>query len=236
MLYLLKLQTFWTTLAVAFEKKNGEKVPKCIIYLLTKSGHNSVYTLKNLDDNKVDIIESFLDQNKQFVNKLEGRHSQTYKSMKKFKFLPPHRNLILSIPEILPEIEAAMQRAKQRAKPKTNICLKKKNKKLETKSDDVLKQELLNCLKKVAKKFEFERFNDVLSDANIVDFRKVDGKCECGQGCKKGYKCCFICPVCPKKYVLQYNEYWMSSNATKHIKKHIQDQVEAQTASNHIST
>lgn len=220
-------QIFWTALAVAFEKKNGTKIPKCIQFLLKKAGYSNSHSFKNLDGNNVDFIESFLDENKQILKQLKGRHSQTYKSMNVFKFLPGHRNVILSILEVLPEVEAAMQRAHSKADAKmVNQCLKRKKKE----SGVALKQQLLQGLKNVALKLKFDMFADILTDDNLVDFVEILKACDCGKGCNTILKCCFVCPVCPKRYIIQYKRFWMSSNATKHIKKHICEE-QAQEAS-----
>lgn len=166
-----------------------------------KAGYNSSHSLKSLNENKVDSIETFFDENKQILNEVEGRLSQTYKNMEKFKFLPGHRIFILSIPELLPDIDAAMQRRHSKAKAKTaNKCLTKES----TKSEISLKQQLLNGLKNVAKKHKFEMFANILTDSNLVDFEQIDGQCHCGKECNVMYKCCFVCPVCPKRYTLQY--------------------------------
>lgn len=214
-------------LAEAFVEKNGEQIPKCIVSLLMKAGYNSSHSLKSLDENKIDSIEKFFDENKQILNEVGGRHNQTYKNLKKFKFLPGHRDMILSIPELLPDIEAAMQRAHSKTKAKTaNKCLTKKH----AESEIALKQQLFNGLKNAARKHKFEMFANILSDSNFVDFEKINGQCQCGKECNAIYKYCFVCPVCPKRYILQYKRYWMSSNATKHIKYHI-SQEQSQPAS-----
>lgn len=188
--------------------------------LLLKAGYTGLHSLKSLSENKLDSIEKFFDENKEILNEVEGRHSQMYKNMKKFKFLPAHRDIILSILESLPDIEAAMQREHSKTKAKTTIqCLTKES----TKSEIDVKKQLLNGLKNVAKKLKFDMFANVLTDSNLVDFEKIDGQCQCGKECNVMYKCCFVCPVCPKKYTLHYKRYWMSSNATKHIKHHISE-------------
>lgn len=214
-------QIFWITLAEVFEKKNGEKIPKCVTSLLIKAGYNSSHSLKDLNEKKVDFIETFFEENKNILNQAVVRCGSTYKCMKKFKFLPGHRDMILSIPELLPEIEAAMQRGNSKTKAKTvNKCLAKKH----YKSEMAVKQQLLNGLQNVAKKHKFEMFATVLSEANLVDFEKIAGQCQCGKECNTIYRCCFVCPVCPKRYTLQYKSFWMSSNATKHINDHIRQE------------
>lgn len=207
---------------MAYKKKYKENFPTCVKSLLINSGYNILQSLKNLDEIKVDAIETFFDQNKELVNQLECSHKDTYKDLETFKFLPGHRTLILSLSEIMPEIEQIIlkkkaNKSRARAKP-ANTCLKKKKKK----SEAAVKQELLNCLKKVPIKLGFDMFNVALSDANLIDFQKIVAQCECGQECNTFFKCCFVCPVCPKRYMLKYKEFWMSSNATKHIKKHIE--------------
>lgn len=218
------MQNFWKAVATAYEKQNGESFPKCLRFLMEKAGYNSSPRLKNMDENRVSSIETFFDASKQILNKLCGRDSLTYKRMQTFKFLPGHREIILSIPEILPEVEASTQRAIPKSKSKAvDKCSKEKK----VVTEIGLKEKLLKGLKNVAKKMKFDNFMNILTDANIVEFQKIVGHCKCGKECNTIFKCTFVCPVCPKRYKLQYKEFWMSSNVTKHIKQHIKDQVQA---------
>lgn len=182
----------------------------------------------NLDKAKVELIETFLDKNKQFMKKLNCCYSDIYKNLNTFKFLPAHETIILSLPEIVRTIIADRD-TKQAAKKnqcvqklrciEKNSCLKKKK---TVQSDAEIKKNLLNVLKGVGLKLNFGTFSSILTDANVTDFKKIVEPCKCGQECNTVYKCIFICPVCPKKYILTYRKFWMSSIATKHIKKHIQ--------------
>lgn len=127
-------------LATVYKKKYEENFPKCLISLLVHSGYNSLQSLKNLDEIKVDNIETFFDQNKQLISQLECSHSETYKGLETFKFLPGHKTLILSLSEMLPEIDQIIltkKANKSRTKAiQANTCLKKNKKK----TDAALKQ------------------------------------------------------------------------------------------------
>lgn len=214
----------WSKLKVAYKKKYKENFPICLEKLLKDAGYKSLASLKKLNETKLDGIETFLNDNKDFVNQLKCCFSDTYKSLKVFKFIPGHRDTIISLTEILPDIEHISKERTQTARAESDdICLKKK-----TKISEVsLRQKLLKGLKSVARKQNFEVFNGILSDANISEFEEIKEQCQCGQNCNTHYQCRFVCPVCPKNYKLTYKKFWMSSIATKHIKKHILQQKNA---------
>lgn len=56
----------------------------------------------------------------------------------------------------------------------------------------------------------------IISAKNIRNFeRGTDGEFVC--------KCKFACPFCSRVIPVKFKEFWMSSNITTHMKKHIED-------------
>lgn len=150
-----------------------------------------------MNESKIIEIEKFLNENKQFIQKLKCCHSEFYKQMNTFTFLPGHRSTILAIPEKL-----------NSNKSHAHKCMH---------SNEELKQSLINKLMTCSGKAGFQFPEGIISEANIKNYERVDeGDLVC--------RCKFTCPFCPKSYSLIFKKYWMSSNATKHLKLHIAGQ------------
>lgn len=72
-------------------------LPHCVKTLLTECGFSSLLSISQINDSKIVEIEDFVDKNRDIVEKLECCYAETYKSLRKFRFLPAHRLLILHI-------------------------------------------------------------------------------------------------------------------------------------------
>lgn len=189
--------------------------PKCVKSLLSHAAYDTIASLANLDEAKIQKLEVFLNENKGYINELKCCQSDYYKQLKVFEFLPGHKSLLLELPKQIKELQ--------------NDEIKRKNTKLlevvasDDETCDEMKKKVIKKMMKYLRKentkekqdFEFEE--DIISEANIQDFRRIETENDVK------WKCIFTCPFCPKTYSLLYKNYWMCSNATKHLKKHIQN-------------
>lgn len=59
---------------------------------------------------------------------------------------------------------------------------------------------------------------DIISERNILDV-----KCKKNDDGSLAIECGFSCPLCDKVTKVIYSGYWQASNATKHLKKHVDE-------------
>lgn len=141
-----------------------------------------------MDKQNLIEIEDYVQANiEKFHDILKGTQ---YQNIEKFKFLPGHRNLILSLHKHL---------NKKAKKSKTSDQKQRL-------SVHELKEALIAKFKNYAQKnltFEY----DISDDFNI----EFDPD-------KNQYKCQYKCPFCIKKLSCMYTSYWNISNLTRHIK------------------
>lgn len=83
---------------VDLEKLNREKYPECVKQLLIECGYDKVLSLQELDAEKLQKIEKHINENRNFIEKLNGCNAETYKSQQEFHFIPGHEAIILGIP------------------------------------------------------------------------------------------------------------------------------------------
>lgn len=82
----------------------------------------------------------------------------------------------------------------------------------QVKSAEELKISLIQSLNSCMTKLGLP--SDIISENNIIDFNE---QIENG---KNVYKCGFSCLFCSKVVPMQHKIFWMTSNATRHIKYH----------------
>lgn len=199
--FVYKFRASWKKLLAFHRNKYMEPFPTCLRSLLNDTGYNTIASLSCIDDAKILEIEQFLTENKDIVNKLECCFSTEYKSLDNFHFMPGHKSMISSIRDDIKEMKelnAAKKRDKKHLLP-----------------DNLIFENLLTNLKAVAGKAGYKKAETIVSEANLHDFKRVSDESDIA------YRCWFRCPVCPKTFGLIYKKFWMSSNATTHLKKHI---------------
>lgn len=181
------------------EKLNREKFPKCVQFLLVKSAYNSLSTLRQINSDKLANIESFLNNNKQYIAQLDCCYHEHYKGLNTFEFLPGHKDLILGIPSQIERLNGGKQMSRKTASI----------------SDDELQDNLVSNILNYTEKIGLIMGDNVISQINIIDFRRGTDK--------DGFtaKCRFICPLCAKTFTVTRKTYWATSNVTKHFKEHV---------------
>lgn len=181
-----------------------ETFPKCLKSILNDAAYDSFSSLAGLDANKMKELEEFVTANKELVNKLKCCNSTYYKGLNDFKFLPGHKTVILSLPGDIKELEAKKSNSKKTKKKFS--------------SDEDAKMMLIKNLRAVSAKSGITLPQNVLTEVNLIDFER---------GSEESnfiYKCRFSCPFCNKTFGVIYKKFWMSSNATKHLKTHLLSQ------------
>lgn len=88
---------FLTKLWQEVEYKTRAKLPPCVKMILTECGLTSLLSINQINESKMVEIENFVDENQGIIEKLECCYADTYKSLKKFRFLPAHRLIIFHL-------------------------------------------------------------------------------------------------------------------------------------------
>lgn len=163
---------------------------------MISTGYNINSNLANLNKEKIDEIEQYLNSNKNVIDNLDCCYSEVYKRMDIFRFLLGHKALILAIPDM--------------------VGVSKKEHSL---SDQELKDDLIKKLIAATGKSGFCLPAGIISESNLLQFHRTmnerDTVC----------KCIFSCPFCSKKYTIKYKTFWITVNAWKHLRTaHIQNQ------------
>lgn len=186
------------------ENYNGENYPQCIKNLLIASGYSKFTSLAEIDDAKIGQIEDHINKNSSLVANLKCCYSGEYKKQTIFHFLPGHKAAIVGIKNKVMEM-----------KDKGLLTLKTRKRSTQPKarSQEELKTSLIKALNTFFGKYSLP--NNIFTERNILDFQTtVENEMDV-------HKCRISCVFCPKKYNAIYKGYWMTSNATKHLKNHI---------------
>lgn len=186
---------------------------------MTNAGYDRLNALKLIDEEKIDVIENFLNTNRQYVNDLTCCFSERYKSIEIFKFVPGHKAIILAIPTIIEKMSVAKTQAKTKPSHVTKSTTSSNSASIENeeiRSDEEVIGNLISNLSNYLRKCGFEIQDGLISGLNIQDFERIFN--EDGFTCK----CIFSCPFCAKIIPVRYKRFWLSSNITKHFKtKHM---------------
>lgn len=81
----------------------GEKIPPSIVYILTKCGFSSKFSLQNIKSENITQIEKYFEQNYDKLN--SGLINSIYENIRPFQIAPGHRILIESFPQLVDQIK-----------------------------------------------------------------------------------------------------------------------------------
>lgn len=155
-------------------------------------------------------LEDHVNNNRDLLHQMTCCFMDVYKTQDVFKFIPGHRAAILGIPHQIEEMKSAPKLARKRKE----------------RSLDELQNMLIAQLNRYPSKIGFDLPNGVISERNIVDLKwkkQADNSMtvDCG----------FSCPFCNKVTKVNFTNYWQSSNATKHLKSHVNEHLTRNSAS-----
>lgn len=190
----------WKTL----EEATNTKFPPCVKTLLIDAGYNTMASLTSFSEDSLKRTEEFLNSKKEYINKLHCCYSDYYKKLNVFEFLPGHKSILLSLPNI---VKAYQSKSIEKKKTRPNNVPP-------LLSSEELRGKLIKLSIAYSRKAGQE-LADVITERNILDFQRE------GNQANVLCRCRFSCPFCPKIFSVIYKTFWMSSNVTKHLKKHI---------------
>lgn len=68
----------------------------CLQYILIDTGYDNVASLKCINDNLINELESYVDKNREnILQRLNCKHKDAYINQNRFEFFPGHRALLL---------------------------------------------------------------------------------------------------------------------------------------------
>lgn len=80
---------------------NEFNICKCIQSMLIECGFQDVLILRAINNEYIERMETYLNENRDFLNSLPDCHKITYQSQIRFNFLPVHRLSIENLPQNL---------------------------------------------------------------------------------------------------------------------------------------
>lgn len=190
-----------STIINQLESFNRSKFPACLKTILKCTGYDTAMSLKALNEENISKLEVHMNENRGIVDSFKCCSCKVYKTQAEIKLLPGHKAALLLIPGQITELKSCKP---VKTKPR--------------KSSDELVQKLIVLLNSHVK--EISQSENVISDNNIKDI--------VGDGVS-GIRCIFSCPFCVKRIPVIYSNQWWSSNATKHIKNHVEAHVNRNT-------
>lgn len=199
-------QSVWKKL----EKITKEKFPACVLTILQSAGYDNFTSLNEMNDEKIERIEKYIDSNKYIINELNCCYSDHYKQLGTFIFLPGHRSIIEGIPE---QIKRYQDKSENSAKSsRVSKVLQK-----DSISDEDLQMKLIKNLTAFSGKVGHQFPPGIISKSNIHDYVRVSENDDVLITCR------FSCPFCSKSFKLTYKNFWTSSKVTQHLKGHINE-------------
>lgn len=162
--------------------------------ILTSCGYNNAWAFKDVDQEKITEIESFIETS----NRKIAESFDEYKGKRPFTFLPGHRSLILGIKNQILLIEDI-----------------NKPKKPNTKSVPDEKDLIAMLIKQVSQ--YSSRLSLKLNWNDAV--QKFEGTTD---GDDTSIQCVLSCPLCYANRTIRFDKYWRVSNLFKHLRSHIQ--------------
>lgn len=219
------MKDFWQQ----YEKKFGEKLPQCVVKLLSECGYNLMSTINDIRAEHIDDIEMFIEQNfRGVIDGLNCCNASTYQNQNQFKFLPAYRNLILGLPAKIQAMKTEGKKNVESRKKKNILTPHNENaEELEvpvidqTQLTDQILQELLTKLHDFGRSLNLSAVKRI-AIGNIVDITFTFGENVIGQ-------CKVMCPYCSHSYLCRYNHIWGTSNLNKHFRSHANENINGST-------
>lgn len=86
----------------------GYEVPVCLKMLLWKCGYDSMFSVKQICDERIQELEKFIQEKRTEIFPLlnEDNDISLYKKQKTFEFLPGHRNILLHLSQNINSMQA----------------------------------------------------------------------------------------------------------------------------------
>lgn len=88
---------------ISFEKFIGEEIPSCVKRILSiMCGYDSFFSIKEIKQSHIEDMEKFITANKiEAIRTLNCCHSDHYKTLCIFRFLPGHAAIISALPKYI---------------------------------------------------------------------------------------------------------------------------------------
>lgn len=83
----------------------NEKIPACVVNVLRESGFDTEAAIKELDDNRIEEIENFINEDTNTFNKIQ-EICPSYTNQERFRLLPGHKIIIKAIREKLDSLHS----------------------------------------------------------------------------------------------------------------------------------
>lgn len=192
------------------EKHIGEPIPDFIKKILKACGYDHQIAFENFNREEIKEIEDFI--NEQFKEKPEFLLGTVYEQSECFKFLPGHRAILLSLPEIVKKVKESKSQKKLNKKTKVNLLVGNNGDLITEENSvsfdlEILSKKLIEKLNKFLEKISL---NTEFHPENISN-AKIENNC---------VKCYVKCPSCLINTPCIYKTYWLVSNIEKHLKSH----------------
>lgn len=221
-------------------------MPDFIVEILIESGYDSSHTWEIIDNNEIDLIEKYANEN--LISKKEIFQGTVYENSTEFKFRPGHRALLKCLPKYVKDFKSkknvhqrvnrstnsleAIQSGSQTNNQTNNQMENQTNdqtnnqtenqtvnqiEKISATNDEQEKNLLKNRLvKKLLNFAEKINLKINLDLNNINNFRKEGEQ----------YKCRITCPICDKTTACSFLKYWLVGNVERHFKNHKQNEIQ----------
>lgn len=180
-------------------------MPTVVKKLLTACGYNHAWAFKEVDNEKVTQLESFI----------QARHRKIadsfdeYREITPFEFLPGHRDLIFAIKTQILSFENT-----KKLKPKTNGVP------THVPDEDELKQILISQVSSYSSSLPLQL--DQQLDWQVDWSNAIENFKTATDGASISAECSLSCPLCNAVRVIRYDgKYWATSNIYKHLRTHV---------------
>lgn len=179
-------------------------IPSAIKEIMTAAGYNSAMSIIKIDEQKLDFIEQYVQQNCRNVVDM----FKEYSNIKPFKFLPGHRECIFGIKEEI----LKMQNRKASKTTKTSHH-----------TIDIDEAGLQSSLENQVSNFAIS-----IGLTNVEWGTAINNFNVTKSGSSVYATCSVACPRCKASINVLYDKHWKISNIFRHLRRH------SGSVSNHV--